>query len=504
MISGLFHRLTTIRQFSSYNFVFILGMVGIVLLACMVGISAAYGFFLISGGLVALIYVLILYAILGRNTASGIKDVFFWVMFMAVFLAASIHKFTGYSAYYVLELCLIVAAPLLVIRLVHLVNESSFFRLWFAAFSVFLLLSLLSSVFGRSNELAAAYQFISNLKIVLLLLIGFYITWSPRTETVFWWLIQWLWLPMMLLVAWQWGHPSSYFGLMGHASPASADPLNLFPSRALGAFQHPTYLGLYAGVFTIFCFLNATLGAGRRYIIFGVCYFFLLLASTQRQETVAAIVVIAGIISLLQGKRFIIRNAIIGLFVILLVGGGAWFQFNDNLMNEAERWGLIGHDKIEQPRQLLYYHSVDIANQNAPLGSGLGTFAGAGALKFDISLYLDRGFNKFSWFYTQNVLMDTYWANFLAETGWAATLLFMFLLLLLIWYPAAQSLKDFPPEVQRVWLMAFAGMSFTLILSLTSPAFQDPGLFLVPGVFLGVAYNRTARWVSKEKSRHGG
>jgi len=354
----------------------------------MVGISAAYGFFLISGGLVALIYVLILYAILGRNTASGIKDVFFWVMFMAVFLAASIHKFTGYSAYYVLELCLIVAAPLLVIRLVHLVNESSFFRLWFAAFSVFLLLSLLSSVFGRSNELAAAYQFISNLKIVLLLLIGFYITWSPRTETVFWWLIQWLWLPMMLLVAWQWGHPSSYFGLMGHASPASADPLNLFPSRALGAFQHPTYLGLYAGVFTIFCFLNATLGAGRRYIIFGVCYFFLLLASTQRQETVAAIVVIAGIISLLQGKRFIIRNAIIGLFVILLVGGGAWFQFNDNLMNEAERWGLIGHDKIEQPRQLLYYHSVDIANQNAPLGSGLGTFAGAGALKFDISLYL--------------------------------------------------------------------------------------------------------------------
>jgi hypothetical protein len=448
--------------------------------------------------LVGGIYALAFYAVLGGRSAPGLRDSFFWLAFALIFAISSLQNVTGYSANFVLEFCLILVAPLLVRPLAQLLAESRFFKWWFAALSVFFMLSLLSSLFGRSHALPAAYQFLTNLKVILVLLLGFYIVWSARTDAVFWWIVRWLWLPTALLVAWQWAHPSSYFGLMPHTT-ASADPLQLFPSRAVGPFHHPTYLGLYMGVLTVFCMINAASGAGRRYFFIGLCYFLLLLASTQRQETVATVVVASAAVSLLHGKQFAVRSAIIGLFAILVVGGAGWLLIKDNLMREAENWGIVGYSAIQQPRQVLYTHAVEIADQYAPLGSGLGTFAGAGAQKFDLSLYMDRGFERYSWFYTQNVLLDTYWTNFLAETGWASTLLLIVLMLLLVWLAASQSLRKYPLEVKRFWLMAFGGMSFTFLLSLTSPSYQDPGLFLVPGIFLGVAYNRTVAWKKTEK-----
>lgn len=505
MKSPWFGRPAAIGQYPARTDFSVLGVLAfmfvamaLILLAALLGASLAVGFWPFAIIVVGGTYVLAFYAILAGRSGPGLRDSFFWLMFALIFAIPSLQKVTGYSANFVLEFGLILAAPLLVKPLARLLAGSRFFKWWFAALSVFFILSLLSSLFGRSHALPAAYQFLTNLKVILVLLLGFYITWSARTEAVFWWIVRWLWLPTALLVAWQWAHPTSYFGLMPHAA-ASADPLQLFPSRAVGPFHHPTYLGLYMGIFTVFCLLNAASGAGRRYYLIGLFYFLLLLASTQRQETVAAVVVASAAVSLLNGKRFALRSAIVGLVATLAVGGAGWFFIKDNLMQEATRWGLIGHSAIQQPRQVLYMHAVEIADQYAPLGSGLGTFAGAGAQKFDLSLYLDRGFARYSWFYEQNVLMDTYWTNFLAETGWASTLLLIFLMLLLVWFTGSHGLKKYPLEIRRLWLMAFGGMSFTFLLSLTSPSFQDPGLFLVPGIFLGVAYNRTAAWKITEK-----
>lgn len=500
MNSQWFGRSAAIGQYPTYSSVSVLGVlaftfiaIALVLLAALLGASLAVGFWPLAAVLVGGVSALVLYAVLGGRSALGLRDSFFWLMFALVFAAASLQKTTGFSASFVLEFCLILAAPLLVKPLAGLLGESRFFKWWFAAFSVFLVLSVLSSVFGRSHVFAAVFQFLTNLKVILVLLLGFYIAWSPRTNTVFWWIVRWLWLPTAALIAWQWAAPSSYFGVMGYAIP-STDPLQLFPSRALGPFQHPSYLGLYAGVFAVFCMLNAAMGGGRRYFVFGACYFLLLVASTQRQETVAAVVATVAAMGLLRGRRFAVRSFITGLALLVVVGGTAWLFIQDNLLREAERWGVIGHSAIKQPRQVLYMHAAEIADQYAPLGSGLGTFAGAGAQKFDMSLYIDRGFARYSWFYKVNVLVDTYWTNFLAEVGWAGALLLLTLMLLLVWYTATQCLRKYPLEIKRLWLMAFGGMSFMFLLSLTSPSFQDPGLFLVPGIFLGVAYNRAAAW----------
>lgn len=505
MKSQWFGRSAAIGQYPTYNSSSVLGVlafmfiaIALILLAALLGASLAVGFWPLAAVLVGGVLALTFYAILGGRSAPGVRDFFFWLMFALIFATASLQKTAGFSASFILELSLILAAPLLVKPLARLLAESRFFKWWFAAFSVFLVLSVLSSIFGRSHIVAAAFQFLTNLKVILVLLLGFYIVWSARTNAVFWWIVRWLWLPMLLLVAWQWGHPASYFGVMGYAA-ATADPLQLFPSRALGPFQHPSYLAVYSGIFAIFCVLNAALGAGRRYVLLGLIYFLLLLASTQRQETAATVVGAIAVLSLVHGKRFAVRSVLLSTLAALVVGGAGWLIMKDNLISEATRWGIIGHSAIQQPRQVLYMHAVEIADKYAPLGSGLGTFAGAGAQKFDISLYLDRGFARYPWFYEQNVMMDTYWTNFLAETGWGPTLLWISLTVLLVWYTGKHSLMKYPPELRRAWLMAFGGISFTFLLSLTSPSFQDPGLFLVPGIFLGVAYNRTAAWKQTEK-----
>lgn len=470
---------------------FMLAAIALVMVAAILGASVAVGLWPVAVVLVGGVFAVAFYAILWDRSAPGLRDAFFWIMLALVFVTTTIHKFTGYSAYYLLELSLVFLAPLLLKTLAQLLAESRFFRLWFAGLAVFFLLSLLSSVFGRSHILAAGFQFVTNLKVIFVLLLGFYIAWSRRTEEMFWWVVRWLWLPMILLVAWQWGHPSSYFGLMGHADPGTKDSLQLFPSRGLGPFQHSSYLGLYSGVFAIVCLLRAASGGARGYFVLAFCYLLLLVASTQRQEMVAAVIVSVAAVSLLHGRRFALRSLIAGTILILVAGAGAWILIEDNLLREAMRWGFIGHSAIEQPRQVLYMHAVEIANQYFPLGSGLGTFAGAGAQKFDISLHLDRGFARYFWFYKANVLVDTYWTNFLAETGWFTTLWLILLMVSLVGFAAHHSLKAYPTQMRQYWLMAFGGMFFMFILSLTSPSFQDPGLFLVPGIFLGVAYNRT-------------
>lgn len=86
--------------------------------------------------------------------------------------------------------------------------------------------------------------------------------------------------------------------------------------------------------------------------------------------------------------------------------------------------------------------------------------------------------------------MDTFWPNFLAETGWPG-LVMMFLI---IAAPLAYSLMMaiVHRDLRRDWLPAFLALLFLLAISPTSTSFQDPGLALIPFVLFGVAVQRSA------------
>lgn len=478
---------STYRSFSFSS----LTLITLVVFALISGLALSVGTWPLAVAITAVVYLVLAYAMLLKSTHYGLRDGFFWVMFGLVFILALVHKITGYSAYFVLEVILIAASPFLFATLYRVTKESQFFRMWFFVFAFFLLWTIIASLTGRSHAVPAVYQFLSNLKIIFVLLLGFYLAWSSRTEIYFWAVIRWFWLPMLVLVGWQWGDPSTYFSLFGKADPGTDDPLKLFPSRALGPFQHPSFLGTYAALFMMFSIGRAALRGEKRYVFISFCYLLLLIASTQRQETAAAILVMLVVAILLLGRRNILVSVLFSGIVGLSVAIGAWALIKDNLVREAEAWGIIGYVPIENPRQVLYINAIQIANEYSPFGSGLGTFGSAGARKFDTSLYVERGFGSYWWFEKEDFLMDTYWPGVIAETGWPGFLLLLALFLALILYAASEFTRKYPQRTRELWMMAFGGMLFTFIVSFTSPAYQDPGLFLLCGVFLGIAYNQT-------------
>jgi hypothetical protein len=186
--------------------------------------------------------------------------------------------------------------------------------------------------------------------------------------------------------------------------------------------------------------------------------------------------------------------ALISNFVVGMVFAVAFFMlFQQSLTKEIDTWGLSGQlptAQQEHPRGALYRHSFSVAGTYFPLGSGLGTYGSAGAEKFDKSLYADLGFNGYPWYEKQDYLMDTYWPAFIAETGWIGTALLLACYIFLTISTAKMARGSADNETAIYSAIAYGYMGYFLLLSATSPAFQDPTLFLIPGVIVGVATRR--------------
>ena len=133
-----------------------------------------------------------------------------------------------------------------------------------------------------------------------------------------------------------------------------------------------------------------------------------------------------------------------------------------------------------------------VASDYFPIGAGLGTYGGAGAAKFDDTLYRDLGFGRYYWFGKESYLTDTYWPNSIAETGFIGAVLLLAYFGLILVYATRRSIEA---EGSRkiYWIAAAGALAYMLMLSLTSPSFQDPRLFLLPALLFGIAYSRSAK-----------
>ncbi|MBV5336467.1 MAG: hypothetical protein J0653_00170, partial [Deltaproteobacteria bacterium] len=87
----------------------------------------------------------------------------------------------------------------------------------------------------------------------------------------------------------------------------------------------------------------------------------------------------------------------------------------------------------------------------------------------------------------KNYLMDTYWPNSLAETGVYGALSLMLSYLLLLLYAIKRSIKEADPVARAYWLSTMAMMAYMIMLSFSSPAFQDLRLFILPAMMFGIA-----------------
>lgn len=445
-----------------------------------------------TAALVAIVVGITVTFVYGPDNLEAINKALFWLMIFLLIVVPITEKITGRSLSFLLELALIAAFPQVAKAVWSWAAASKTAQALGLFFVLFLAISIVSSVSGRSTAAAAVYQLLSNMKFFAMVAFGFLGILSGTHERYFWTLIRWLWLPLLLLVLLQWAAPEAYVQLWSSAATDelnSPNPLvNNGLTRATGFFTHPSVLGAIASLFSIICICRALARCEINYVFIALVYAFLIVASGQRQELIAGIVAMAAAVGFLASKR----RPLVGAFTVSTVGAcigllGLLLLVPDNIIGEARNWGLGTYVSSSSARAVLYADAIEIANEYWPLGSGLGTFASAGSAKFDVSYYLDKGYTTYWWFMQKDFLMDAFWTRYIAETGWVGAFLMLVNIPVMLWYVSRKYRDNADRDADLYWVLAFAGLVFALVASPTSYILSEPDVGLFAFLFFGVA-----------------
>lgn len=413
-------------------------------------------------------------------------DWVFLTLLLGIFVIPLVYKVTFFSLNAPYQLFILVMGLGCVGALLRQARRSRVLMASLVSFAFFLAIGVMTSVAGRSTTAAALFQFFSDLKPVFLIAIGYRLAWQPSTEKIFWALVHWYWLPALLLIALEWAAPSLHSAIFP-GGQLTTDASGLLPSRAMGTFEHPSFLANLAVLLALVCLARWRETQPMRwgYFWLAMIYLGVLLCTSSRGELAGFLIAFSvGLIVLssrLSWARVIAGSLLVGLAVT-----GFWLVFADTILKEASAWGVGTVGAISQPRAQILFGAVSVANRYFPFGSGLGTYGGAGAEKYDLSLYYELGFGNYWWFRREDYLMDTYWPNSLAETGYAGALLLLLSYVLLAVHAFIRARQSQSARARSYWAVACCGMWYLLFNSGSSPTFQDPRLFLLVAVMFGI------------------
>ena len=146
------------------------------------------------------------------------------------------------------------------------------------------------------------------------------------------------------------------------------------------------------------------------------------------------------------------------------------------------------------PRAKMMSAALSEANQNFPLGAGLGTLGGQAAVIYDSDLFYKHGF-QYQWYFEHGLfLTDTYWPKIFAETGWLGAL---FLLLAYVYYPIKYIQHS--NSLCFSGIFSFFSMTVLLINSFSAPIYNSViTIFIV--MFICGFENKKLSVTTREKS----
>lgn len=405
------------------------------------------------------------------------------------FILEIVHKTIGLPLYGYWQLVVLSIGFLGLHGLWKVIVSSTLMKFSAVAFSLFLLVLIVSTVHtSRSSLNAAMFQFVSDLKFPMALAFGIYIGSKVNVplaiERTIWVFIPVAFSALML----QWISPDAYLGIF----PASSVPVetaSVLPSPGLSIFNHPSILAAVSAMLAIYSFskwkTDKARGGLNGFVFFALM--FLLIASNQRQEIFAFILVITLI------YIFIAKQGLFPRSLGAMVTGGMVFllylaAFGDMFAREASSWGISTVQGITHPRAELYGGAQLIAKAYFPFGSGLGTFGGVGSSKYDLSLPYELGFGSSWWWRDKDAyLLDTYWPNSVAESGAIGALFLLIHYLLFAGYLFHKAIRSQSHHVRMYWLAAGGSFLWVLFDTPTSPGFQEMRLIFFPALMFGMA-----------------
>jgi hypothetical protein len=363
---------------------------------------------------------------------------------------------------------------------------------WLAGlFLLYLALSLASSMLGRSRPIAAAWQFQYNLKWAAMFLVGTLLVWDAKAERVLRWLLALVWLPLAAAALLELAAPGLHHRLFGPYLDWTPNPLIGALPRMRGPFLHSGYLALTAASFAWFCVVLAVSTRRWRWGLLALPYLALLLASGQRQECAGFVLALAGLTLLTLRRHWVL---LLPLMFGTVVAAAVAMLMLDHVPARGllAQWGFGQPFDLLSERAVLSTKGIEVANQWFPLGAGLGTYGGAGAQKFDQSLFIDLGFASYWWFRDGKFLIDVYWPSVAAESGWfgAAALAACYLTILF-------GLLRRHLRLQRdgrgspLLPMALGALVILLSNTPTSAVITDPRASFVLWLLIGAAWRHT-------------
>ncbi len=367
------------------------------------------------------------------------------------------------------ELIVVFCVPY-VIRVGLIVFEKHLaFKKFFTILVVYWLFGLFSSLFISGKYSQALYQFLLDSKYIIVFLYCYGAYREGKTEQYlerFFKFFILLNIPFVLLQLLTPSLYDSFFPKGAHTGTFWTDSGEQL-ARAAGIFWVTGMLAFFSslssGFFLISKWKNKNRKANSVYLILSL----LLLSSTLSRGEIGAFLIAASITYLffITNKHFRYVNLI--FFSTIL--SGIIISNTPLIERSFMEMGLTENTReIPQPRAKMMSAAIAEANENFPLGAGLGTLGGQAAVIYDSDIFYKYGY-QYVWYFNQGIfLTDTYWPKIFAETGWLSAI---FLLYLYLFFPLKylQNAK----KLNFAGTYSFFSMLVMLINSFSAPVYNS-------------------------------
>ncbi|MBK6974862.1 MAG: hypothetical protein IPH26_18685 [Sterolibacteriaceae bacterium] len=409
---------------------------------------------------------------------------FGWIVMLT---AHGLHSRIGLPVGYVLELVLFPLAWASTRSVLSRAATDRTLRLFVALVTLYFAIALLSSALGRSHAIAALWQLQYNLKWPLMFGLGTLVAWSERSDDLLRKLIAWSWLAIVPFLVLEVVSLSLHTRIFELNPDMSGNPLLGVGRRYRGPFFHAGYMAIVCGLLAAGAFSQWLAGRGVRWALLTFLYLVFVLASGQRQEFAALILVLVLLLAIMW-RRYWAIFALSGLVFGVLTVAGLVYVEHVPMRDTLAQWGLFDDYRPLSERAILSRAGIVIAEQYFPLGSGLGTYGGAGAQKFDLSLFWDLGFGRNWWFRQGLFIVDTYWPCVIAESGFIGALS-VAVALVTMWFALLR--RAWFAVATPSFFVAFVGLAALTLLVANTPSsavITDPRGSFVFWLLIGAAW----------------
>jgi len=450
-----------------------LGLLAIVAsVALLSGVLLGAGEWLLLGGAFLLCVAVSVFLVGWR----GFEDRHGWLLtggWVVMLSAPLLNNVSGVPIGYILELFLFGLVVAAARGWWSLATRDATTRLLLFVLVLHFAVALLSTALGRSHAVAAFWQLQYNLKWPLMFGLGALVVWTPSVDRVMRAIIGWSWLIIVPSVLLEMLLPGIHSELFGPYVDTAINPFIDAGTRYRGPFAHAGSLAIVGALLTAGACVYLLTSHGVKWGAVAVLYLSVVIASGQRQE-LAALVFTLVLFVAIHWRRNLHLMLMVGLSLAVVVVVALVYMQHVPMQRTFAQWGLLDSITPLSERATLTQKGIEVAQQYFPLGSGLGTYGGPGAQKFDQSLFIDLGFGNLWWFRQGKFLVDTYWPCVIAESGFfgAALLLSFFAVMwsgLLIRAWRAKGTTTYP-----VALLGLASLTLLLGNTPSSPMLTDP------------------------------